>query len=59
MTGCLTDKAAWPTHEEAMAVLLKIVNNPRTKVVPSRVYLCPWCEQYHLSSKEHKPKGKL
>jgi hypothetical protein len=56
MTGCVTAKKSWPTWEEAEAVLQKIQSNPRTKVVPQRVYQCPWCDQYHLTS---DPKEKL
>lgn len=56
---CIGSKSAWPTHEEAMQALLKITNNPRTKVIPKRVYLCPWCEQYHLTSHDHKPKSRV
>lgn len=50
-----TEKIAYDTYEEAFADLTRIINTnynpvPKRNVKPSRVYLSPITNKYHLTS---------
>lgn len=48
-------KIAFPTEEEARTELFRIVDSSDYRiwkgVKPCRLYHCPYCNQYHLTSK--------
>lgn len=43
-------KRRYRTEQDAMLVLSAVHEDPRTRRVPGRCYLCPHCNGWHLTS---------
>ena len=49
---CPSGKRRFRDHESARRVLTEMRRASRRQVVPARIYECPLCQGWHLTSKE-------
>lgn len=48
-------KTRYRDQQEAVEALHRLQVKSKREVQPTRVYECPICNGYHLTSKEYKP----
>ncbi len=61
MSGCPSGKRAYPSYADALAALVDLEARGQMRGPFGTVYLCPSCEQFHISSRRFtvvKPKGR-